>query len=142
VICRVQARQRNGPDLAGILILMNADLDPGGGGGDGGTAPLTIASGGQLLGTTASIPVACALSSACRGVLRLTDVPARLRVAASKTGVYGKARIRVRGGQTKSIRVHLTAAGRKKVNGLGSIALLATARVHGQTVSAVVDLTR
>lgn len=70
----------------GYYISMSADLRVGGGGND--PIPVTIATGGQLLGTTAAIPLTCALTGACKGVLRVNGLPAggasRRRRAASR----------------------------------------------------------
>jgi hypothetical protein len=129
---------------------MNADIDVGGGGGAGfgagggagTTAPLAIASGGQLLGTTASIPLTCALTTACNGMLRLTDVPARLRAAAKKAKLYGSARYSIRPGKTKRIAIRLNADGRRKLGRRSTLTLLATTRIGGKVVSRSVKLRR
>ena len=132
----------------GYQILMNADLDVGGGGGD--ALPVTIATGGQLLGTTAAIPLACVLTSACKGVLRLGGLPAAVVAAArpvpramtAGAPVYGKHRFSIRPGETKPVRVRLNAAGRRKVRGLASVTVLATAHLGTRVVTADVALTR
>jgi hypothetical protein len=129
----------------GYHMALNADLEPG---RVGDAVPVTIATGGQLVGSTASIPVVCVLTSACHGVLRLTDVPAAALVAAARaTGagsarLFGKKRFSIGAGQTKTLRMRLNAAGRRKVRDVPSVLLVATARVAGQSVAAGVQLSR
>jgi hypothetical protein len=125
---------------SGYQVLMNADLDVGGGGGD--VPPVAIATGGQLLGTTAAVPLVCALTSVCNGVLRLTDPAAALRAAGAKPKVYGKRRFKIAAGATESVRIRLNAAGRKKLRGLSTVVLEATAKVGSRVVSSGVQLTR
>ena len=150
----------------GYQILMNADLDPGstggggGGGGGGGTTtpppaenpppatntpaatapPLQIATGGQLIGTAASIPLTCVLTTACEGTLTLTAPPAGARAAATKT--YGKAKYKIAAGAKKSIKVKLNKAAKRKLKKRGTLTVLATTELGGQTVSSTVKLRR
>jgi hypothetical protein len=130
----------------GYHMSMNAELDAGTGAGFGGgrgtTPPLSIASGGQLLGTTASVPLSCALTTACDGVLSLTDPPARLRAAARKAKVYGSAHYRIPTGKTRRIGVRLNADGRKKLGRRSSLTLLATTKIGSKVVSRTVTLRR
>src|ERR1051326_782036 len=84
----------------GYHILMNADLAVGGGGP--GDLPVTIATGGQLLGTTAAIPLTCALTTACKGLLRLIGagtpqvvVAVVPRTTAVRAKRYGRARFKI-----------------------------------------------
>jgi hypothetical protein len=131
----------------GYQILMSADLDVGGGGP--GDLPVTIATGGQLLGTTAAIPLTCALTSVCDGVVRLLGGGAPQIVAAvvptaraGRVRRYGKARFSIQPGQTAAVRVRLNAAGRKKVRRVSTITLTASVRVGSQVEQASVQLTR
>jgi hypothetical protein len=80
--------------------MMNADINVGGAGGGGGGGglggllrPLTIPTGGSLVGSTAAIPLTCVLTTACNGTLKLTDQTTGLRAAKAKTvTVYGSVR--------------------------------------------------
>ena len=126
---------------SGYQILMQADLDPGGGGGD--ALPVAIATGGQLVGSTANIPLTCVLTSACRGVLRLTGAPARaFTSAAARAKVYGKKRFSIGAGATASVSVKLNAAGRKLLGNAASGTVLATAKVKKRLVTTSVSLVR
>ncbi len=126
---------------SGYQILMQADLDPGGGGGD--ALPVAIATGGQLVGSTANIPVTCVLTSACRGVLRLTGVPARaFTSAAARAKAYGKKRFSIAAGATASVSVKLNAAGRKLFGNAASATVVATAKVKKRLVTTSVSLVR
>jgi hypothetical protein len=125
---------------AGYHIMMNADLNVGGGGD--GPLPVTIATGGQLVGSTAAIPITCVLTSACDGVLRLTGLPARALAAAVKAKVYGKRRFSIASGAVATVDVRLNAFGRRKLRKLSSVTLAATARVGSQTVTGTVVLAR
>jgi hypothetical protein len=94
----------------GLMLMLSADIDPLGGGGGGGAggggapapAPMSMVApapaamrrplaidptAGQLRGTTASVPLVCQLTSACKGTLVLQDRPAARAAAAA-----GKAR--------------------------------------------------
>lgn len=133
----------------GYHMSMNADLQVGGGGND--ALPVTIATGGQLLGTTAVIPLTCALAGNCKGVLRLNGLPAAAQVAAVgiqlvpavRTGkTYGKHPFKIRSGATLAVQVRLNAAGRRLVGDLANVVVLATARVHGKSVQTAVTLAR
>src|SRR5262249_25901072 len=126
---------------SGYQILMQADLDPGGGGGD--ALPVAIATGGNLIGSTAAIPVTCVLTSACRGVLRLTGAPARaFTSAAARAKVYGKKRFSIASGATTSVSVKLNAAGRKVLGSAASGTVVATAKVKKRVVTTGVTLVR
>jgi hypothetical protein len=94
------------------------------------------------LGSTAAIPLTCVLTDACKGLLRLTGAPAELRAAASKTKAYGSVRFKIRPGATKTVKVHLNAAGKKTVRRQSRVILVATAKVGATVVSANVELTR
>jgi hypothetical protein len=130
----------------GYQLTMNADLDVGGGGP--GDLPVTIATGGQLLGTTAAIPLTCVLTTACHGVLRLAGAatPAAAVApgprAARGAKSYGKRRFAIAAGATKTVRVRLNAAGRREARGLASVALTASARIGTRTVATDVTVTR
>ena len=138
-------------DGFGSHVMMNADLDTGGGGAGGGgggggaggggagdVRPLTFPTGGQLLGTTAAVPLACALATACNGRVELSDGAVVLRIAAKKAKkpkVYGSSSFSIPAGKTKSVKVKLNAAGRKRLGRHKSLSLTVTAKVGSHTVS-------
>jgi hypothetical protein len=125
---------------SGYQILMQADLDPGGG---GDALPVAIATGGQLVGSTANIPLICVLTTACRGVLRLSGAPARASTsAATRAKAYGKKRFVIPAGATASVSVKLNAAGRKLLGNAASGTVVATARVKKRVVTTSVSLVR
>jgi len=123
----------------GYHIAMNADLRAG---HVGDAIPVTIATGGQLVGSTADIPVTCVLTSACKGVLRLGGLPAGAGARAAKVRTYGKRRFSIRAGQTAAIQVALNAAARRLLGNLSSVAVRATAKVRSHTVVGTVELVR
>jgi len=125
----------------GYHIAMSADLRPG---RVDDVVPVTILTGGQLVGSTAAIPVTCVLTNACRGVLRLTGVPgaAAVRAARAKVKTYGKRRFSIASGQTGSVSVPLNAAGRRTLGNLSSAVLRAVAKVRGHTVTYDVQVFR
>ena len=91
----------------------------------------------------------CVLTTACKGVLRLTGVPGVAAIyrsagvpAAVKTKSYGQHRFSIRAGKTANVRVHLNAAARKKLRGVSSVLLVATVQLHSGVVSANVELNR
>jgi len=128
----------------GYHLAMNADLTVGGNGP--GPIPVTIATGGQLVGTTAAIPLTCVLTTACNGTLRLAGLPAgavtRARGRAKKGKVFGKARFRIASGQSALVQVRLNPAGRKQVRDLSSITVVARAQVKRGTALGTVSLSR
>jgi hypothetical protein len=129
----------------GYHILMSADLDTGAGGAPNSPgaaiSPLAIASGGQLLGTTASIPLTCALTTACDGVLKLTNRGVA-QAAKAKLRAYGRKRFSIPAGKRRSVKVRLNAAGRRKLGRRSTLTLVATAKIGSQVVSRRVKLRR
>lgn len=111
---------------------------------------MNIANGGQLLGSTAAIPLTCVLTTACKGLLRLTGLPgaaaapqsAAVHVAAVTAKSFGQRRFSIRAGKTASIRVQLSAAGKKKLRHVTSVVLVATVQLRSGVVSGNVELTR
>lgn len=134
----------------GYRVLMNADLDTGatGDGGQGqttptGIAPLTIASGGQLVGSTASIPLKCVLTTACEGVLRLTDrAPAAQTAATRRVRTLGRKRFSIAAGKTKRVKVKLNRAGRRKARRRSTLPVYATTKIGSKVVTKRVKLKR
>ncbi len=140
----------------GYHVMMNADLDVGGGGGGGGGGgtggggggggalrPLTIPTGGQLLGTTAAVPLTCVLTTACNGTLKLTDQTTGLRAAKTKkVTVYGSTRFSIKARKRKTIKVGLNRAGRRKLGRRSSLTLTASATIGGKTYSSRVKFKR
>jgi hypothetical protein len=132
---------------SGYHVMVNADLDTSGGGGGGGGGggigggggtlrPLTIPTGGSLIGSTAAIPLTCVLTTTCNGTLKLTDQTTGLRAAkAKKINVYGSARFSIKAGKKKTVRVSLNRAGRAKLGRHSSITLTASATIGGKTYS-------
>jgi uncharacterized membrane protein YgcG len=118
----------------------------GGGGGLVTAHPLTIAPTGALTGNTAGIPLVCVLTTACNGVLQLTDQGGAARATAKKKGrkpkVYGKVRFSLRAGQHRTIKVKLNAAGRKRLGKRKSLTLTATVTLGSKTYSGRVTLRR
>jgi hypothetical protein len=123
----------------GYHIAMNADLAVGGG---GDTVPVAIATGGQLVGSTAAIPLTCVLTTACEGRLRLANVPVAQATAVTRAKVYGKARFAIASGATAVVSVRLNRAGRRKTQALSTVTLLATAKVGKRVATSTVDLVR
>lgn len=129
----------------GYHVMMSADLSSGGGGGGtdtpGAATPLLrIAGGGQLIGTTASIPLTCVLTTACEGVLELTNGPvaaARMRVK-----LYGRKRYKIPAGKRRRVKIKLNAAGRRKLGKHSTLKVTATTRIGSRVVSRRVKLKR
>jgi hypothetical protein len=129
----------------GYHVMMNADLDTSGGGGGGGgiLRPLSFPTGGQLLGSTAAIPLTCALTTACDGTLRLTDQTTGLRAAkAKKVTVYGSARFSIKARKKQTVKVSLNRAGKKKLGRRSSLTLTASATIGSKTYSTRVTFKR
>jgi hypothetical protein len=134
----------------GYHVMMNADLDTsgsGGGGGGGGLGgllrPLTIPTGGSLVGSTAAIPLTCVLTTACNGTLKLTDQTTGLRAAkAKKVTVYGSVRFSIKARKKKTINVSLNRAGKTKLGRRSSLTLTASATIGGKTYSSRVKFKR
>jgi hypothetical protein len=124
----------------GYHMAMSADLVVGTGGGD--DIPVAVATGGQLVGSTAAIPVTCVLTTACEGRLRLTNVPAARQTAVSRAKTYGKARFSIASGATAVVSVRLNAVGRRKTRRLSSVTLLASAKVGSGVATSTVALVR
>jgi hypothetical protein len=151
----------------GYQILMNADLDTGSSGTPTPTptptpaptpapapttqtppantpatagAPLQISTAGRLLGTAASIPLTCVLTTACEGTLTLTAPTSGAKAAAAK--VYGKAKYKIAAGAKKNVKVKLGAAGKRKLKKRGTLTVIATTKLAGKTVSQTVKLRR
>lgn len=124
--------------------LLAANLEPGGGGGGGGGAgnAITLPTGGNLTGSTASIPLTCALTTACDGLLRLTNQTAGVANAAAKVKTFGKKKFTIPAGKTKRIKVKLNKAGKSKARGRKKVTFTATATIGSQTVSKRVKLKR
>ncbi len=101
--------------------------------------PLTFGGAGQFAGNTATIPLACKLTSACTGTLRLQDIaPAKTaRTAAAKTRtpkLYGSTHFTIKPGKKASIKVTLNSAGRRLVAKHSSVTLYASAKLRGGQV--------
>jgi hypothetical protein len=87
--------------------------------------------------------VTCVLTSACRGVLRLTGTPARaFTSAAARAKAYGKRRFSIGAGATANVSVKLNAAGRKLLGNAASGTVVATAKVKKRLVTTSVSLVR
>jgi hypothetical protein len=128
-------------------MLMQGDLDvggTGGGGGQGTTAPLTIPSRGQLRGTTASIPLTCATTSACNGTLKLTNgkVAKAAKKKKRKVTVYGTKRFQIPAGKSKRVKVKLNRAGRRKLGKHSKITLTASTKIGSTVIARRVKFTR
>jgi hypothetical protein len=110
--------------------------------------PITV-SGGQLASTggTATLPIACQLTSACDGLLSLTSgaTGTLARAAAKKPRKpvsYGTARFSVPAGQTRAVKVKLNRKGRKLVKRRKAVTVYANTRSNGQTLSSRVTIAR
>ncbi len=127
-------------DMSGFKVLMNADLDTGGGapaggapagGGGGGAQPIlapaqvpTIALPKLTIpvrGGAATVPIQCAVLD-CTGLINLQSAQQAglARVAKSKRKApklvsYGTARFSLKAGATGKVKVKLNAAGRRLV---------------------------
>jgi hypothetical protein len=117
------------------------------GGGEGTqqqSARLTIPANGQLVGRRAQIELACKMATTCSGTLRLQDRSqgAGARAAARKATVYGSARFSIPAGRTRTVRIRLTRAGKKKLAKRKSLTVFTTATVGGQVVSSRLTLRR
>jgi hypothetical protein len=106
--------------------------------------PITInPAGGQLFGNTGAIPLTCALSATCRGLLTLGR-PGAVTAAkkAHKPVTYGRTTFSIPAGHTQSIRIKLNAAGQKLLRGHKSLRAAATAKVGTKTVTTTLTLKR
>jgi hypothetical protein len=125
----------------GYHIMMSADINAGGGGGT--IRPLTIPTGGSLIGSTAAIPLKCVLTTTCDGTLKLTDQTTGLRAAkAKKINVYGSVRFSIKAGKKKTVKVSLNRAGKAKLGRHSSITLTASATIAKKTYSSRVKFKR
>jgi len=127
----------------GYHVMLAANLNPGGGGGGSAVpqgSPLQFPSGGSLVGTTASIPVTCVLTTACEGLLRLTNQAGA--AARKKVKTYGRKKYSIPAGKTKRIRIKLNKAGKKKARSRKSVRFNVTTKIGGKNVSGRVKFTR
>jgi hypothetical protein len=125
----------------GYHLQLSADLNTSGGGGGNEPVPLGIPSGGQLLGTTASIPLTCALTSVCDGTLSLASGKL-VKGAKKKVTVYGRKHFRIGAGKKRKVKVKLNRAGRRKVKRHSRATVTATTKIAGRVVSKRVKLKR
>lgn len=107
----VPAPSPNGLPTYGTLgygVLMNADLDTGGGGG--GALPRVALRGGtaRVDNGIASLPIRC-LGANCAGLATLQNLAG---TAARKRRSYGAAKFHVKAGKSATVKVHLNKAGR------------------------------
>jgi hypothetical protein len=151
----------------GLMLMLSADIDPldaGGGGGGGGGAPAPTPmsmvapvpaamrrplaidpTAARLRGTTASVPLVCQLTTACKGTLVLQDRPAATAAAAGgarKPRRLGSARFSIPAGAKRSVKLKLNGAGRKLVRRRHKLTAYLVATVGVQAVSTKVTLRR
>ncbi len=147
---------------AGLMLMLSADIDPiegGGGAGAGAPPPMATAApmptamrrplaidapAGRLRGTTASVPLVCQLTSACRGTLVLQDRPAGAAAAAAatarRTRRLGSARFSIPAGRRRAVKVRLNAAGKRLITRRHRLTAYAVATVGVQVTSTKVTL--
>jgi len=119
----------------GYTLLMNADLEPIGAVAPTGTGGLTT--------STASVPLICRLTTACKGTLTLRDRAAARRDAtarAAKAKVLGSAAISIKAGKRKRVTVHLNTTGRKLARRASRLTVYGTAKIGKKTSTFTVAL--
>lgn len=110
--------------VVGFQTLINADLDtsaPGSGTPTGptdvsGTNPIALGGLARVRRGKALVPLVCTSPQECAGLLALQNRAARGATAAKKgmrTRTYGKTGFRIKAGQTKTVKVPLTKAGKR-----------------------------
>jgi hypothetical protein len=112
--------------VVGFQTLINADLDPSAPGTGtptgptdvSGTNPIALVGPARVRGGKALVPLVCRSPQDCVGMLKLQNraVPRAAAVAATRrkrTRTYGKARIRIKAGRKKTVKVPLTRAGKR-----------------------------
>jgi hypothetical protein len=110
--------------VVGFQTLINADIDtsaPGSGTPTGptdvsGTNPIALGGPAGVRRGNALVPLVCTSPQDCAGVLRLQNQAAKGATAAKKgkrARTYGKTRFRMKAGQTKTVKVPLTRAGKR-----------------------------
>jgi hypothetical protein len=100
--------------VVGFQTLINADLDTSAPGS--GTNPIALGGPARVRRGKAFVPLVCKSPQECAGLLRLQNRAAGAATAAKKgkrTRTYGKARFRIEAGQTKTVKVPLTKAGKR-----------------------------
>ena len=91
-------------------------------------------------GTTASLPITCALDTTCVGLVQLLNQVARAK--AKKPANYGRARFSIPAHQTAKVKVRLNAAGKRRVKKRRSVRLVAKTTVGGQITTTPITLKR
>jgi hypothetical protein len=110
--------------VVGFQTLINADIDtsaPGSGTPTGptdvsGTNPIALGGRARVRRGKALVPLICRSPQECAGLLRLQNRAAQGATAAKKgkrIRTYGKTRFRIEAGQTKTVKVPLTKAGKR-----------------------------
>jgi hypothetical protein len=125
-------------DMSGFKVLMNADLDTGGGGGapaggapgGGGAQPILAPAGPTptialpkltvpVRGGAATVPLQCAVLD-CTGLIELQSaqragLASAVKLRAPKPVSYGTARFSLKAGTTRNVKIKLNVAGRRLV---------------------------
>jgi hypothetical protein len=110
--------------VVGFQTLINADIDrsaPGSGTPTGptdvsGTNPIALGGPVRVRRGNALVPLVCSSPRECAGLLRLQNQAAQGATAAKRgkrMRAYGKRRFSIKAGQTKTVKVPLTKAGRR-----------------------------
>jgi hypothetical protein len=104
----------------------------------------------RLRGNAVTLPIACALDTICRGVLRLLSqgtggARARKSDKSKKTIVYGRARFSIPAHKRKRVEVRLRRAGGKLLKRLlrkrRPVRMVARATVGSQVTATTIKLT-
>jgi hypothetical protein len=138
--------------VVGFQTLINADIDtsaPGSGTPTGptdvsGTNPIALAGHVRVKRGNALVPLVCRSPQECAGLLRLQNQAAHGATAARKgkrMRTYGKTRFRIKAGQTKTVKVPLTRAGKRLVRKRKRLSVFLNVRLHsGRVVSKRISL--
>lgn len=86
----------------------------------------------------ALIPLVCRLVQECAGLLRLQNARPAGAAGVAKTVTYGSARFSIAAGKTKSVKVKLSAAGRRLLRGRRSVKVWANSSVESGSARRVI----
>ncbi|MBI5310379.1 MAG: hypothetical protein HZB14_05045 [Actinobacteria bacterium] len=128
-------------------VLMQADLTIDGKDDDGTGGPVTFGKP-RVKGNKVILPLTCALDTTCAGLLQLlrntgaAANQAQIGVAAKKSSIYGRARFSIAARGTKSVKIKLTTAGKKRLRKRKSVKMRVKATVGGQTSTGTITVKR
>lgn len=122
----------------GRTLMLNADLDPIGGGGAGPVGIDTTAA--RLNGNAVTLPLVCRLTTVCAGTLLLRNAAAASARAArgrarKRPVLLGSARFSIRPGKRVGVKVRLNPAGRRFVRHRRTSVLFGTVTTGGRSTT-------